>query len=109
MNLSYFSQIDFYQSLKQFFGDLNIPLNLVTEAPGNPQDIISTAFNPNNEAHKLMDDVYFFRYGFRRGIHETKRSQIHRCRQGYQNQRLRLYASVSSVKRVVAAETVGLD
>lgn len=59
MNLSYFSQKDFYKSLKQFFGDLNIPLNPVIEAPDSADSILSDTYNPNNPAHKLMDDVYF--------------------------------------------------
>lgn len=59
MNLSYFSQKDFYKSLKQFFSDLNIPINPVTEAPDSADSILSDAYNANNPAHKLMDDVYF--------------------------------------------------
>ena len=59
MNLNYFSQKDFYKALQQFFGDLNIPINPITEAPGNPKDILSNNFNPNNPAHQLMGDVYF--------------------------------------------------
>ena len=59
MNLSYFSQKDFYKSLKQFFSDLNIPINPVTEAPDSADSILSETYNPNNSAHKLVDDVYF--------------------------------------------------
>ena len=59
MNLSYFSQKDFYRSLKQFFSDLNIPINPVTEAPDSADSILPDTYNANNPAHKLMDDVYF--------------------------------------------------
>lgn len=59
MNLSYFSQKDFYKSLTQFFSDLNIPINPVTEAPDSADSILSDTYNANNPAHKLMDDVYF--------------------------------------------------
>ena len=59
MNLSYFSQKDFYKSLKQFFNDLNIPINPVTEAPDSADSILSDTYNANNSAHKLMEDVYF--------------------------------------------------
>jgi len=59
MNLSYFSQKDFYNSLKQFFSDLRIPINPVTEAPDSADSILSDTYNANNPSHKLMDDVYF--------------------------------------------------
>ncbi len=59
MNLSYFSQNNFYNSLKQFFSDLHIPINPVTEAPDSADSILSDTYNANNPAHKLMDDVYF--------------------------------------------------
>ncbi len=59
MNLSYFAQKDFYKALQQFFIALNIPLNPVTEAQGNPKDILTTTYNANNPVHKLMDDLYF--------------------------------------------------
>lgn len=59
MNLSYFSQKDFYKALQQFFADLNIPLNPVTEAPDSASAILTETYKPDNPAHKLMDDVYF--------------------------------------------------
>jgi len=50
MNLSYFSQQDFYNSLKQFFSDLHIPVNPVTEAPDSAKSILSNTYNANNPA-----------------------------------------------------------
>jgi hypothetical protein len=59
MNLDYFLNAPFYDALHRFFSDLNIPMNPITEAPGNPQDILSATFTPNNRAHQMMGDVYF--------------------------------------------------
>ena len=59
MNLSYFSQKDFYKALQHFFADLNVPLNPVTEVPDSASAILTDKYKPDNPAHKLMDDVYF--------------------------------------------------
>jgi len=59
MNLSYFAQKDFYKALQQFFAELNIPINPVTEAPDSASAILSDTYKPDNPAHKLMNDVYF--------------------------------------------------
>ncbi len=59
MNLQYFSDQDFYFSIKKFFKDLNIPVHYMTAQPALAKDIISNTFKPQNPAHQLIDDVYF--------------------------------------------------
>jgi len=59
MNLQYFSDQDFYFSIKKFFKDLNIPVHYMTEQSAPAMDIISNTYKPNNPAHRLIDDVYF--------------------------------------------------
>ena len=59
MNLQYFSDQDFYFSIKKFFKDLNIPVHYMTEQPALAKDIISNTFRPQNPTHQMIDDVYF--------------------------------------------------
>jgi len=59
MNLQYFSDQDFYFSIKKFFKDLNIPVHYMTEQPAAPKDIIANTYKPKNPAHQMIDDVYF--------------------------------------------------
>ena len=58
MNLSYFTQINLYQALQRLFAELNIPVNYLTELPADAPDILTTTYNPNNPAHRLMQEVY---------------------------------------------------
>ena len=59
MNLQYFSDQDFYFSIKKFFEDLNIPVHYMTAQHAPAKEIISNTFKPKNPAHRLIDDVYF--------------------------------------------------
>jgi hypothetical protein len=59
MNLSHFVNDSFYIALKDFFSQLNIPVNYLTDKPSAPGDIIPRNFKPGNESHKLLEDVYF--------------------------------------------------
>ncbi len=52
-------QEDFYDGLKAFFKELNIPINYLAEEPAKPVDILSENYNAGNYAHQLMEDVYF--------------------------------------------------
>lgn len=58
MDLRYFTQGNFYNALQQFFDDINIPVNYITETPTTPQDILTTTYNPKNPAHQSIQDVY---------------------------------------------------
>lgn len=59
MELHYFNQQGFYQSLQQFFEETNIPVNYVTKTPTTAQEILVNTYKPNNQAHQLIEDVYF--------------------------------------------------
>ncbi|WPZ09760.1 Eco57I restriction-modification methylase domain-containing protein [Roseivirga spongicola] len=52
-------QEDFYEGLKAFFEELNIPINYLAEEPAKPTDILSENYNNSNHGHQLMDDIYF--------------------------------------------------
>ena len=59
MNLHVFKEKTFFEAMKSFFQELNVPISEVTEDPANPEDIVSTHYNAANEAHVLIDTVYF--------------------------------------------------
>ena len=59
MNLHIFKEQPFFEAMKSFFQELNVPVSEVTEHPAKPEDIVSTYFNANSEAHLLIDTVYF--------------------------------------------------
>jgi len=59
MNLKIFKEQSLFEAMKSFFQELNVPISEVTEDPANPEDIVSTYFNETNEAHSLIDTVYF--------------------------------------------------
>ena len=59
MNLISFKEKSLFEAMKSFFLELNVPVSEITENPADPQDIVSTYFNENNEAHALMGNVYF--------------------------------------------------
>jgi len=59
MNLQIFKTQSLFLAMQSFFKKLNLPVSEVTEDPANPEDIVSTYFNLENEAHTLIDVVYF--------------------------------------------------
>jgi len=59
MNLTFFKEQSLFEAMRSFFQELNVPISEVTEDPANPEDIVSTYFNETNEAHSLIDTVYF--------------------------------------------------
>lgn len=59
MNLKIFKEQSLFEAMKSFFQVLNVPISEVTEDPANPEDIVSMYFNETNEAHSLIDTVYF--------------------------------------------------
>ena len=58
MNLQYFNSQSFVVSLKSFFAELNVPIIHFDENPTTAAEILGDKFNPNNPAHKIIDDVY---------------------------------------------------
>ena len=58
-DLKYFKTKDFHSALRDFFKDLNVPVNYIAEEPARPRDILSRTFKEDREAFQLMDDVYF--------------------------------------------------
>ncbi|MDA3867691.1 MAG: hypothetical protein PF489_13230, partial [Salinivirgaceae bacterium] len=59
MKLHVFNEKPLFEAMKSFFQELNVPISEVTEDPANPENIVSTYFNKANEAHALIDTVYF--------------------------------------------------
>jgi tRNA1(Val) A37 N6-methylase TrmN6 len=60
MNLNIFREQSLFEAMKNFFQNLNVPISEVTEDPANPEDILSPEnYNKENEAHSLIDTVYF--------------------------------------------------
>ena len=58
MNLNNFNQLDFLPALRAFFAELQVPINVVTDAPIAARDILTGTYR-DREAFHLMDDVYF--------------------------------------------------
>ena len=58
MNLSIFNQLDFLPALRAFFGELQVPIAAVTDAPISAREILENTYK-DNKAFRLIDDVYF--------------------------------------------------
>jgi hypothetical protein len=56
--LNTFREDSFIQALKNFFEDLQVPVNYIADEPANPASILGDKYKPDNPAHKLIDDVY---------------------------------------------------
>ena len=48
----------FINALKAFFEELRVPVDYLADAPALPIDILGERFKNNNDAHKLISDVY---------------------------------------------------
>ncbi|MDD3107123.1 MAG: transposase, partial [Bacilli bacterium] len=59
MNLSKFLTTNFYEALESFFNDLKVPVSKIASEPADAKDIISNNYKSENEAHKLINKVYF--------------------------------------------------
>ena len=59
MNLLKFLTPNMFLSLKDFFEQLKIPVNYISEEPSSPQEILSNTYRPNDVAFALMNKVYF--------------------------------------------------
>lgn len=53
-----FATLPFIDALKAFFKTLNVPVDYIADAPTTAEDILEDKFNENNEAHKLINEVY---------------------------------------------------
>lgn len=58
MDLKAFAQADFITALKDFFTQLNIPMNHVADEPIAATEILENSYK-NTEAFELINDVYF--------------------------------------------------
>lgn len=59
MDLNIFKEQTFFTAMKNFFQELDVPISEVTEAPADPENIISTYYKKTNPAHALIDIIYF--------------------------------------------------
>uniref|UniRef100_UPI0040488188 Eco57I restriction-modification methylase domain-containing protein n=1 Tax=Algoriphagus sp. TaxID=1872435 RepID=UPI0040488188 len=57
-SISKFHTEPFIDALKAFFVELRVPVNYLEDKPGSASDVLGERFKTNNEAHKLIDDVY---------------------------------------------------
>ena len=57
-NLQFFQSLNFVQALKQFFANLQIPVNYIDDKPARPQLILGDQFNLKKEGIKLINEVY---------------------------------------------------
>ncbi|MEM0999967.1 MAG: Eco57I restriction-modification methylase domain-containing protein [Bacteroidota bacterium] len=60
MELNYFLETDLYTGLQRLFKDLEVPVNYVTAEPTDLESVIPEKYNPQEEAHTIAGDVYFF-------------------------------------------------
>lgn len=58
MNLTAFNQLDFLPALQDFFKKLQVPINVVTDAPIAARDILENSYK-DKESFRLIDEVYF--------------------------------------------------
>lgn len=58
MDLRNFGQIDLPKASKALFESLNIPFNTFEDKSFDPQEVLEEFYNPNNEAQRLIDDIY---------------------------------------------------
>ncbi|MDD2636993.1 MAG: hypothetical protein PHW82_15985, partial [Bacteroidales bacterium] len=59
MNLSKFTNLTFFEALESFFEALKVPVSKITSEPADAIDIIPNNYKPENNAHKLISQVYF--------------------------------------------------
>lgn len=56
--LNTFREDSFIQALKDFFEDLQVPVNYIADEPASAASILGDKYKPDNPAHKLIDNVY---------------------------------------------------
>ena len=58
MNLSVFAQDTLPNAIKYLFGELNVPVDNITEQAARPEDILKERYNPDNASQALIHEVY---------------------------------------------------
>ncbi len=59
-SIKLFATQPFITALRALFAELQIPVNYIDELPATPDSILGEMFKPENEAHRLISDVYLF-------------------------------------------------
>ena len=59
-SIKLFATQPFITALKALFAELQIPVNYIDELPATPASILGEMFKPDNEAHRMIGDVYLF-------------------------------------------------
>ncbi|WP_414529346.1 Eco57I restriction-modification methylase domain-containing protein [Nodularia chucula] len=57
MKLTIFNEIEFLPALKNFFGELNVPINYVDDKPTSAENILQDTYK-DNKSFELINDVY---------------------------------------------------
>lgn len=57
-SISKFHSEPFIDALKAFFEELKVPVDYLADEPASANDILGERYKANNEAHKLITDVY---------------------------------------------------
>lgn len=57
-SISKFHSEPFINALKAFFEELNVPVDYLADEPASANDILGERYKANNEAHKLIEDVF---------------------------------------------------
>lgn len=57
-SISKFHSEPFINALKAFFEELKVPVDYLADEPASANDILGERYKANNEAHKLIEDVF---------------------------------------------------
>ena len=57
-SITKFKTEPFITALKDFFKELNIPVNYLADEPADATAILDDKYKPENDAHKLIDDIF---------------------------------------------------
>lgn len=57
-SISKFHSETFINALKAFFEELKVPVDYLADEPASATDILGERYKANNEAHKLIEDVF---------------------------------------------------
>lgn len=57
-SISKFHSEPFIDALKAFFEELKVPVDYLADEPASANDILGERYKTNNEAHKLIEDIF---------------------------------------------------
>jgi hypothetical protein len=57
-SISKFHSEPFIDALKAFFEELKVPVDYLADEPASANDILGERYKANNEAHKLIEDIF---------------------------------------------------